>query len=119
MQIKSSFKISFIYLVTWCRQNYRTRNGASYQPPQIHRKLHSISYHHRRNLTCVVFPDPVSPTNTRHWFLFSVSINVSLYSHTGSVVRFLYSSQYFGENGIPTKHAKVNLQFREHTLVLW
>jgi len=54
--------------------------------------------------TCVVFPDPVSPTNTRHWFLFNVSINLSLYSQTGSVVRFLYNSQYLGANGNPAKY---------------
>jgi len=27
-----------------------------------------------------------------------------LYSQTGSVVRFLYNSQYFGVNGNPTKY---------------
>jgi len=67
-------------------------------------------------VTCVVFPDPVSPTNTRHWFLFNVSINLSLYSQTGSVVRFLYNSQYFGENGNPTSICQAcSLQFTEST----
>jgi len=65
-------------------------------------------------LTCVVFPDPVSPTSTRPWLLFNVSINLSLYSQTGSVVRFLYNSQYFGENGNPTKYLP-NMFFAVHS----
>ena len=55
----------------------------------------------KQMFTCVVLPEPVSPTSTRHWFLFNVSTNLSLYSQTGSVVRFLYNSQYLGENGNP------------------
>lgn len=75
-------------------------------------KQHFPSLPQTDMLTCVVFPDPVSPTNTRHWLLFNVSINFSLYSQTGSVVRFLYNSQYFGENGNPTNICQgCSLQF--------
>ena len=51
--------------------------------------------------TCVVFPDPVSPTRTKALCSFILSINFSLYSHTGSSILFLRMSKYLSENSLP------------------
>lgn len=53
--------------------------------------------------TWVVFPDPVSPTSTKAWCSFMLSMNFSLYSHTGSSILFLRMSKYLSENSFPLK----------------
>ena len=55
------------------------------------------------NYTCVVFPEPVSPTRTKALFSFIPSMNFSLYSHTGSSILFLRISKYLSENSLPLK----------------
>ena len=87
IQVIIHHKLHIKVIVFFCSQNCQN--------------LIFINNNNKQMFTCVVLPEPVSPTSTRHWFLFNVSTNLSLYSQTGSVVRFLYNSQYLGENGNP------------------
>lgn len=52
---------------------------------------------------CVVFPEPVSPTNTMHWFCARSLIKSARYSNTGNVILFRNSSWYLCVNGNPLR----------------
>lgn len=51
--------------------------------------------------TCVVFPEPVSPTSTIVWCAFSMSMKSCRCWYTGSVTLFVRMSLYRCEYGLP------------------
>lgn len=59
-----------------------TGNSSAFQMLVLQKQIICLS-------TCVVLPEPVSPTSTKDWFFIRISVNLSLYSQTGSCRRFL------------------------------
>ena len=69
----------------------------------IEKERKNKSNDNKFSYTWVVFPDPVSPTRTKAWCSFMLSMNFSLYSHTGNSILFFRISKYLSVKSLPLK----------------